>query len=568
MPVDPGEEEKEMRNLVTRAALLMHLNRRPGEWNWETKYKSGFYAKGFIMEDSWIEKHLQGVGWLACRLRPDGLSDRIVFDLDLKGDLESLSRRYRAVRGLIGDDREPLVWRTPGGGLRVAYRITETPMAELTGPRGPLTIILRAAGLKPEWGSLEIYPANNQTDRQMFGARMPFLDARDLTMFSWQQPDGRPSHDQLARGIDHVERWYENPFRDLVPELRERADRLPAEPPSPQPPRVQPPPVPSSKGEPLRPSQADLRLFRGGLTAPHSRYAAEWKVGQAMILWPELFEDLGLLPDPADHDVALALAEWIARRANGFSSEWNDLVRRYGETVAIESMTAKYLTPHGTARSTAVMNMRNAAYRRRSPTTHLTELEHKGILRISDAVHTRGIISPSERFRFETWTGALSRAVKRQLAKGRVQPDEYFAEVALPVALLEQLPYGGQYRRYLDGLLETRNIRLVEPHNRLHQKCATYRIPRPPRSWSDDLLAPTSVVKTVTKEQPWYRRQPSTTEVYLALFLHATGVDVRQRYERRTAERIARYHDLVLRTIKAEARAMRVSGARPGRAQS
>ena len=447
--------------LVHRYLQVVRPERAAGHWQVQRNYPGPFGPPPRrTLGHGEVRAVLEQRRHVAVRARDDGLTEQIAFDLDCLDDagLPARDRLYWSLRSVMGPERVPLVYLTPSGrGLRVVYRIPETPLERVvTGRRSGLVAeVLLAAALPVQSGQLEIFPQKTQVDRLPLGANMPLLNPETLA----PHPDGligsKPDPEVLDRALGVMEAWSAAPYVDLVPHLetalgqpvgwsRTQASSRARE------------AFPRVTGTP-KPSDDMRRLVLSGLRAPSSRYHSEWLVGLAIVLAPELFEELGTFDVADDDAVAETLARWLAERHNGYSNEWAESVRRHGSVHgAIAAWRERYLSPSGLSRDNLITRLRRAAaaldgsLRR----THLlNDEERKLIMALAENAGLQG----SNLYRAEVWLAASQRAVKRIIKyhtrRGRspVHGDEDGPKVAvaqIAARWMQKWPYGkGAARR-------------------------------------------------------------------------------------------------------------------------
>jgi hypothetical protein len=550
--------------VVERAVKLMHLTFRGGRWNLQRQYGKPFLRQHRPLRMADIRRHLAGEVWIATLCRDDGVTDRIIFDIDCRSDAGRPARdqRYAALRTLVGPQRVPLVWGTPSGaGIRLAYRIPETLIEQISRPDGVLRLALKSAGLAPRKGGLEVFPSASQCDRQMFGRGMPYLDPQSLLPLSWDSRDCRDA-DRLAAAVAHVEEWYARPEIGLLEDLTAHARRVSVEAhvaaptshgtsapaaPAAASSRVVASPRTAFPDERRGPSKSESRLVDAGLDRPRSRYHSEFIVGRTMWLWPELFKEYGLPAVPGREDVAHALARWLAARNNGLSDEWSRDASRMGPDAAQDHWARRYLKASPGAGNAAVDNMLAAAQRLRRLTTHLSPSEFDGILSMARRARNCGFIkTAADLYRLEVWLCSLRRWTKKQVYRGGVPGDEHFVEITLPVVAMAGWPWGSRYQDYLRVLAAQKNLVLVRPHLWIpggNGRARTYRTPRPDHYYADQLLMLKGAWAGSLAKLNVAGRRVTATEIHHALHLYRRQIDCAKRYGRRTSERIRKIVD-------------------------
>jgi hypothetical protein len=533
-------------DLFRRAKRLMVLNGEPGRWNEQAEYPGAFYERKHPMTDEHIRAHLRGERWLGSRLPSDRMSDRVVFDIDAKtpDDVPRRNLVYQELRDFIGRERGVLVWQTPSGhGLRAAYRIPPTSMRELAAAEsvGLLPDALRAAGLDPSLGTLEIYPAAHRCDRQLFGRMMPLLDADSLEPIPGADLGDEYSEAKLRHAVALVEDWHQQEDEELVgalasqPRLPVPVDVAPA---GPEPELI--------RSRHLSPGAETVQLATGGLTEFRSRYRTEFRVGRDMWLWPELFADLGVPADPTREEVARGLATWLAERSNGMSRDWRTRLEQYGREGAIEWWTAHYLRLNDTDDLAPVDRMRRAALALNPdawPTVHLTPDEHRRILEISNWARWSSLLDGKGQYRFEAWACACLRTVKRQIRRERWPATRLpHAQVEIKAEWMAGWPYGKTYAHFRD-ILESRGMFVRKhtyraPQGGVPGRAITYEAPQP--EWIRRGELPMSVEEVEEAIEPIriHGRAATVDEAYHALYLADRTIDLKDRYGASTAKAI------------------------------
>lgn len=535
--------------LFERATKLLMLNRDAGWWNRQTKYPGGFLEQKRRMRDEDIRAHLHGRIWIGCRIPQHAATDRIVVDIDCEApeSITDRDERYWRIREFFGKYRVPLVWSTPSGlGLRVAYRIPQTTLSDLATKEssGLLPDALRAAGLAPAPGVIECYPASWRCDRQLFGMRMPIRDPDTLEVVPGADLNDRYSEARLRRAVEIAEEWHADVDHGLIRHLR----ALPsyAVPDDTAPEGLEPEINPSHG---LSPPPAIIRLVREGLNCPHSRYRSEFMIGRAMWLWPELFGDLGLPVTPDREDVALCLAEWLAARANGYSQEWAESLRR-GLAGAKRWWVERYLRRSTTDGLAPVDRMRRAAAAVSPdlwPTVHLTPAERRELLRIARRARWSGRLRDgADLYRFEVWVSTLLRVAKGQVRRGGASGDRDSCTAQIAAAWMEHWPWGKRYTEFRQILVDQGFLRIVRNYQKgpaadVPGHATTYKFPQFDWCRRRDLTMPPEVVRERIASLRVHDREVSIDEAYHALHVADEGLDAKRIYGRRSAERIAMY---------------------------
>lgn len=212
--------------ILRRLKRVTLRNTNKGDWFIQTRYlrfgENEWRAADVAMESIHLRALVAQRWWLASRVPGDGMTDRIVFDLDVRGyeQEEAQTAIYRAVRALMGVARLPLVYRTPApNSLRVAYRIPRMPLALVEDTFRPRLVAnaCRAAGILVTAGQLELYPQRVQFDRLPLGRKMPILDPETLELLPHANIGAHFDLEMLDGALREVEEWYRRVYRDLVP---------------------------------------------------------------------------------------------------------------------------------------------------------------------------------------------------------------------------------------------------------------------------------------------------------------------------------------------------------------
>jgi len=448
-------------DLLDRYIAVANPNLEPGSWNRQSRLGAKFYCEPGPCTRADLAAVLLGRNWVACKAPADGLIDRISIDIDVKGRAPDARDRYDTIRQVFGPQRVPLVFQTPSGGLRVLYKIPLTPIHLLiTGQRtGLLADVLRAAGLAPDPGFIEIFPQSGHPDRLMLGARSPLLDPETLTPLPGCDIGATYDEAILRACLARAEEWASNPFPDLhahlaespqlecihivATEAEESRDSLF---------------VRSADGK-VRRSEALARLVDDGLPEPASRFTSEFLVAMAMALEPERYGAYGLRPLFTPPHLARAVGWWLADHHNGVSKEWSQSVARHGSVdAAVRVWAARYLTPSQTTGLNMVDRVMRAVRTADPLSTRVRQVSSAdwGVIFRLGQRHFRG----SALMRFETWAGAFYRAVKEANhyhvvkhppAEGEIKRLEIltdmdgidWVEVELAAEWQESWPYGG-----------------------------------------------------------------------------------------------------------------------------
>lgn len=543
-PTTSLRAKKVNQDLVERAKRLMLLSPDSGRWNVQEQYGKPFYERRRRMTDADVRAHLHGTSWIGSRLPVDGYTDRIVFDIDAKY-AEGCGQRdlvYRSVRDYIGRARRVLAWQTPSGlGLRLACRIPSIQMSELakSDTQGLLPEALSGAGLEPRLGTLEIYPAAHRCDRQILGRRMPLIDPETLKPIVGADLGDAFDEQKLRRAIELVEEWHEEPDDDLVEHIRMKPRlSLPADAA-----RGGPEPVLRRERAP-RPGQEDRRLAQYGLWERNSRYVKEFQVGRNMWLWPHLFTDLGLPPDPTREDVAACLAVWLCERSNDMSADWNATLRRLGRETGIDHWKQTYLRLNQNDNRAPVDRMRLAAISvdpGMFPTVHLAPSEHDAILSISDHARRSRKLNTMEMYRFEVWACSLLRVAKRQIRRepwAATKRARVRAEIK--AEWMAGWPWGKRYAYYRSIIAEAGLLKQVAqyraPKPGVPGRAITYEFDQPDWIRRRDLPSTVDLVEDVVENFRISNRQATVDDAYHALHAAERGIDLVRRYGRETAK--------------------------------
>ena len=391
---------------------------------------TGFIAQPTELRDEDLEAHVRGDFAIATR-HPTGTTEHLIFDLDAKDGRRTVEERdetYRLLRAALPGT--PFVMQSPGRGLHVYYRTESIPVDVL---QRLAAEACEAAGLPPAPGILEIFPRTNACFRVPFGAGTVILDPGTLVPIAGA--DLRQGGLVAVRNALHLySEWVQECGRGLVEHLRELAatNRSSVE----------------SGGFGMVPSSIarDLELIASaiavpgppisGLTRSHSRYMEEWRIGVMMWRFPAMFAQLGLPASPSRTDIARGLVAWLELGADGFSAEWAASLAR-GTASARAKWMKRYLKVGGDGLA-PVDRMLRAALTVRA---FVTGNELRAISAMSHTAFGCGI----ERYRFEVWWTALLLHIKQYIVGAE-------GELNLCASLMRSLPFGKQYRRYLDVL--------------------------------------------------------------------------------------------------------------------
>ena len=409
--------------LVDRYIVVASPNLGSGSWHRRSGRGGKFYCQHRAGTRDDLVAMLLCRNWIACRAPSDGRIDRISIDIDAKRQDQDPRERYDHIRRVFGPERVPLVFRTPGGGLRVLYRIPPTHIERLiTGPKtGLLADVLRAAGLAPDRGYIEIFPQAGHPDRLMLGARSPLLDPGTLKPLPGCEIGGTYDEGVFRNCLVYAEAWYGRPYPDLLTHLAD----------SPKLACVQLVTTDSENSKEaifirsadgsVQRSEALAGLVEKGLTAPSSRFESEFLVAMAMALEPHRFEAYGLSPLFTPPQLARAVGWWLADHHNGFSKEWNLSLARHGSVdPAVRAWADRYMKP-SQATGLNMVDRVMRAVRNADPLStrvrQVTNREWRAIFRLGER-HFRGAALR----KFETWTGAFYRAVKEAIHYHQTSP--------------------------------------------------------------------------------------------------------------------------------------------------
>jgi hypothetical protein len=400
-------------DVVRQYEELVRPYRGPKAWFYQTEYGVPFRSSDRPLGPDDLRDVLSHTWHIAVYAPADGLTHQIAFDLDCKdGDVADRDTRYWAIRRLMGIERVPLVHASPSGaGLRVRYRIPDTPLTRLITGRdtGLVADVLRGAGIVVRPGAVELFPQSNQADRLPLGAKMPLLDPQTLEVLPDAAIGARYDERALRGALTRFAAWHAAPYEDLVAHL----ETLPGDP------GVHVEVAANARahaefvrdGARVRPGDATRRLVATGLREPASRYHAEFRVALAGILAPELMEPFGLTRVGGDENLARAVARWLAEKNNGWSREWKESVAGRSIDAATSSWVARYLTRSATTGEHFVDRVRAAATRLDGglrTTLLLADEERREAMAVAEAAGLGG----SELYRAEVWIASLVRAVK------------------------------------------------------------------------------------------------------------------------------------------------------------
>ena len=212
-------------DLVDRYRKVVPLNTQAGNWNLQREHGGNFSYQDWELTTEDLQRALSHEFWLGSRAHPEPWNDRLSFDIDCKDRALRADRNepYWLLRRRFGIERVPLVYGTPSGlGLRVVYRIPQTPREELISGlhTGLVADVLRGAGLVVKSGVIEIFPQEQQAGRLMLCRRMPLLDPRTLRPLPDANVGDEFDEATFVRALERVEAWHARPCDDLVPHLR------------------------------------------------------------------------------------------------------------------------------------------------------------------------------------------------------------------------------------------------------------------------------------------------------------------------------------------------------------
>lgn len=540
---------------------LLQLNTANHKWyrsltGQSTEGKEAFSHMKRLLKDEDLIAMLLHEFWIACLPSADGMTDRLIFDLDAAsdGDEGKLKDRYEALRAALGWHRVPLVYRTPHGGLHVVYRITRVSIKPLITGResGVVADALRDAGLRIADGSLELYPQGTRAIRVPLGQGMALLDPANLRPI----PDAAIGDvfdvDMLMGAVRHMVEWYAIELDDLITHLghmashyrrhhsagatRDQARQTP------------------SRGPRSRVSRAARDLVDHGLRAPGTRHHVEFQVGAVIWAEPSWF---GLPANPSSEQVAYALAEWLLTHHNGFSTEWAKHRRRCrSDDEALRTWARdRYLSRDGHGR-TAVDRMRNVG-QIQGPARIPSFEEREEVLRIVDAA---GWPRGPSLYRAEVWCMAALRAVREILWWRGVAPRPGETTV-IPIAAewMENWPFGagrvgGETTAYVAyrELLERAELMVPEAYHSHHPGnpfpgvATRYRVRVPVACDALDLGMSIADIRHRIRRETAYGRPLSLDEAIHALHVSQSIRNLDQRYGATVANHIRRIAALVL----------------------
>ena len=547
-----------LQDLFRRILVLLVLDRSPGRWGYQTLRRDWTTERSQELRDADILEHLAGFRWIGSRLPESEPLDRIIIDIDCKdpADFRSRDDRYWRIRRAFGEDRIPLVYGTPtGGGIRVAYRIPPTPYQDLRGKNGHGAVagFLERNDLTVRNGSVEVYPAHNRLDRQMFGRSMPFLCPDTLRPLIGDR--GRPftGDRELEDAVRHAERWYAREDSELSATLLDGG----APPSAPKLVSSTPRSHPAARdrlrkgGSLARGQDGHIRLLVAGLEAPSTRYESEFTVGAALCRWPGQFGDLGLTADPTPYEVAHALALWLYRNHNGYSKEWADSVDRLGLARAIRWWCSRFLKPGAAGGEAPVDRMARLARSlggRIPASPHLTVEEHRVIQLLS--LHLAGEFRDArDRYQWEVWASHFVCVARSQVRRGGRSGDGTLAAAQIATEWMAGWPYGRHSRRYLMLLTRTSTRAgsrppgvevLWRPRSPAKRAAAIYRVPSMDFGQARPTRPDPQQVRRGIEGMAHHGRPIRVGEAYHAIDRVERGENLERIYGMGTADRVRR----------------------------
>lgn len=541
-----GDAATREAEFLRRFTTAVRVNPAAGEWFYQARdrYGAGFAPSSGRMSSDHLLAHLTGAGWIASRaaIGTDGapIADRVAFDLDLKpeaGDtgerrLAEIHATYWRIRALMGVCRTPLVYGSPGGGLRISYAISPRPLRELVrgSAHGLVADVLTAAGLVIRSGRLEIFPQRKQSDRLPLGRGMPILDPETLSPVLGspmrRRRGGTWTRDERWAALEALEQWRARPCDDLVEHLRALRAQSSADAGSGDGPIVvgrsdRRDPAVDGAGDglqgvvteegctastvPIVPGPALDAYVRRGVAVSGQRYTTEFRVAMAFVASPERYAEFGLSAKSTSNDeIALALVEWLARHHNGNSGEWLEAAAGGNVDRARSVFLGRYLA-RDPARRTIVDRARDALRWERTgdrPTVYPGPEAFKALLDVA----VKRFPTTARRWGFVTWSLALQHASRLKAlqsgAVGAAAPDGAITWQIYSVwakrwpggsgacRIGDTGPVQTAYAAYLQVLEEARLVELITPHvtpwdaRRALQPGIDYR---PPRSDPSDI---------------------------------------------------------------------------------
>ena len=556
--------------MLVRYYRTWDLNLEAGSWFRQFIHKEAFDQPSWFAQPDDIENMLAGRYWIACYAPPSQRVRWLRFDLDCaaEAEVQDLLARYRALRALMGRHREPVVWQTPSGrGLRVAYAIPETSLPRLCYGNnfGLIPNVLRAAGLEPKAGRIEVFPQRKQADRLPLGRNMPLLDPETLVPLFGPLKTFDP--EVLDKSLRVLEEALAEPFGDLLPELglkpiielvtvRDRSERTPG---------LESLFVRESDGRVAMGERLD-RLIEEGLPARSTRYESEFLVAMAMHLDPDRFARYGVRAPTDDVRIARAVAAWLAEKHNHRSKEWLREMRSGTPRAAEAAFVRRYLNQNRDSGEHMIDRAQRAAANIDPLSVHVRQLsraERELVLALSERRYRPG----AQRYRCEVWLASFIRSVKENMHYRRKKERERFTmgaggeervEVEILAEWLENSPYGSgecsetgrtRYLDYLQILIDDGRVAMVRdyshhPDPRM-SRARTYHVRTPDAAVLRDLVyggAPYA---------PWIMKRilPRITidgnrgtaeldDVYHDLYLATAGINLPARYGRHSAGKI------------------------------
>ena len=554
------------------AKRLMLLNSNAGEWGMQSLNRKWTTCK-FAMRKEHVEGHFEGRHWIGTKLRADQATDRLIFDIDCKTVTDETVRDLTLTlhRLLEFFGHEPLVYGTPTGkGIRVAYRIPETDPDYLrkTDTKGLVCEVLQHEGftLGPS-GDIEILPARNKLDRQMFGRSMPFLNPRTLEPVVRTQPGEPYTLSGLKQAITLVGEWYENVCGDLVADLEGRARQIRSEsiraestrPRSRNKVAVRSTRSPTPAKESRRQSDGapPFLVLHHGLQQQGSRYDMEFKIGARIWAWPEHFG----LENPTEEEVASELVGWLHIHHNNLSEEWTEALLTRTEAAAFPDWQTRYLAP-GPDGSTPISRMRRASESLRRGPTGSIELSGTDFLAIEDAAARLCLHlvekSGSDRYRFEIWAASAVRMARRQIRRGGKSGDAASGMAQIKAEWLEELPFGANHLRYRQAMEKSGMMRPVrahrwEPESERGSVSTIYQLAtpfQPPWASHEDLPMPPEVMAGRIRGLQTHGRSVLPIEGYHAAHKDRSERRSTQMYGKSGAQTIVKIRRVVVEKAK------------------
>lgn len=403
------------KELVDRYSVVTRPDLSPDQWHRQKKLGKGFYRQHDAGTSAHLTDMLLGRFWIACRAAEGELIEWLSFDVDAKNADDDVRKRYTLLRTIMGVNHTPLVYQTPSGGLRVRFRIPPTPIGELIEAPGVGLVadVLRAGGLHPRQGYLEIFPQRGQPDRLPLGARMPLLDPESLRVLPGCAIGDTFDLATFVACLEQMESWHKTPASALLERLRTAPRRGEI--------RI----VKNCESDTateshfIRAEDGSVHLSRGmadlvngGLQRPSSRFQSEFLVAMAMGLKPGDFRGFGLDRLYTPQQLAFAVAGWLAENHNGHSHEWSaSMARLRSREAVINHWARRYLEISRATRMHMIDRVMRAIHAA-DPLSHrvrqLTHEEWAFVFELGNRHFPKG----SKRLRFETWTAAFIRGIK------------------------------------------------------------------------------------------------------------------------------------------------------------